>query len=57
MTTRSVRRTVPIRAIAAQYVAALIALAVTAVFGYLLLNPPQPASTAEVPRASVSQPH
>ncbi|MCP2295433.1 hypothetical protein APR11_001851 [Nocardia amikacinitolerans] len=57
MTTRSVRRPVPIRAIAAQYVAALIALAVTAVFGYLLLNPPQPAGTAEVPRSSVSQPH
>ncbi|TQM28571.1 hypothetical protein [Nocardia bhagyanarayanae] len=57
MTTRSVRRAAPIRAIAAQYVAALIALAATAVFGYLLLNPPQPAGTADAPRSSVTQPH
>ncbi|MET8775519.1 hypothetical protein ABZV58_10900 [Nocardia sp. NPDC004654] len=56
MTTRSVRR-VPVRAIATQYVAALIALAVTAVFGYLLLQPQQSAGTAEAPRSSVTQPH
>ncbi|MGV9616322.1 hypothetical protein [Nocardia xishanensis] len=55
MTTRSARCTRSLRAIAAQYVAALVALLATAVFGYLLLHPPQPKGTAEVPQSSVTQ--
>ncbi|WP_431964407.1 hypothetical protein [Nocardia sp. bgisy134] len=55
MTTRSARCTRSLRAIAAQYVAALVALLATVVFSYLLLHAPQPARTAEVPHSSVTQ--
>ncbi|WP_156095004.1 hypothetical protein [Nocardia lijiangensis] len=55
MTTRSTRGSRSPRAIAVQYVAALVALMATAVFSYLLLNSPQPTGTAEVPHPSVTQ--